>query len=276
VARFLSKEVTVDRNGDLYYRRYQQYRDTSKMRNRIQLHEKYRTYQYPWLLWVFDQLDLQPGMDILEFGCGPGALWMQNNDRMPENVSITLSDLNTGMIKSALENFSEDDRFQFLIADVQDAPLLSDQYDVVLANQLLSHVNDLRRSIHTIHRLLKPGGVLFATINGLRHMYNIYELVQQVVPSIQFDTAASERFGLHNAAQKLSPEFRHVYVTVYPDFLWVTETEPLLAYIRSLWSEAEIDQEQLKHIRDIIEHRIAVEGGIHINKSTGIVKARRV
>jgi ribosomal protein S13 len=67
-----------------------------------------------------------------------------------------------------------------------------------------------------------------------------------------------------------------VYVTVYPDFLWVTEAEPLMAYIRSLWGNSEISEEQLKHIRDIIDHRIAVEGGIHINKSTGIVKARRI
>jgi ubiquinone/menaquinone biosynthesis C-methylase UbiE len=267
--------VNVDRNADSYYQRYEQYRKTSKLRNRIQLHEKYRTYEYPWLLWVFDQLELSPGMNILEFGCGPGALWMHNNDRLPEEITCTLTDISTGMIAVANKNLPQDQRFRYLIADIQDAPFISGQFDVVIANQMLNHVPDLLRSIQTIQRVLKPRGVLYATTNGLRHMYNIYELVQQVAPGIRASTTGAERFGLHNAASKLTPAFSHVDVTVYPDFLWVTETEPLVAYIRSLWGENELSEERLAKVSDLIASRIALEGGIHINKSTGLVKARR-
>jgi ubiquinone/menaquinone biosynthesis C-methylase UbiE len=268
-------EVCVDRKADSYYLRYEQYRETSKLRNRIQLHEKYRTYQYPWLLWVFDHLELLPGMRVLEFGCGPGALWMQNCDRLPEEVTFTLSDLSTGMIETARRNFPQDGRFQYIVADIQDAPIISGQFDVVIANQMLFHVTDLQRSILTVQRVLKPGGVLYATTNGLRHMYNIYELVQQVAPGIHNFTSAAERFGLHNAARILAPAFSYTYVTVYPDFLWVTETEPLLAYIRSLWNVADLDELAMGKLAELIADRIRADGGIHINKSTGLVKARR-
>jgi ubiquinone/menaquinone biosynthesis C-methylase UbiE len=269
-------EEYVNRNADSYYSRYERYRETSKLRNRIQLHEKYRTYQYPWWLWVFDQVEIQPGMRILEFGSGPGALWMQNIERLPMEVTITLSDLSSGMLDTARQNLPQNGCFHYMIADIQDAPLITGHFDAVIANQMLLHVTDLQRSILTVQRVLKPGGVLYATTNGLRHMYNIYELVQQVAPNIRNFTTAAERFGLHNAAEKLAPAFTHTYVTVYPDFLWVTETEPLLAYIRSYWGSGELNEEQLGQVRTIIDDRIAAEGGIHINKSTGMVKARRI
>jgi SAM-dependent methyltransferase len=268
--------VNVDRKADSYYLRYEQYRETSKLRNRIQLHEKYRTYQYPWHMWIFDQLELQPGMRVLEFGCGPGTIWVQNNERLPEEITFVLSDLSTGMIQTARQNLAQDGRFQYLVADIQDAPLISEQFDAVIANQMLFHVTDLQRSILTIQRVLRPGGALYATTNGLRHMYNIYELVQQVVPGIRNFSSAAERFGLHNAAKKLAPTFTHSYVTVYPDFLWVTEPEPLLEYIRSLWGTADLDESAMGKVAELIADHIAVDGGIHINKSSGLVKARRV
>jgi 2-polyprenyl-3-methyl-5-hydroxy-6-metoxy-1,4-benzoquinol methylase len=266
----------VDQAAKPYYQRYEQHRETSKLRNRIQLHEKYRTYQYPWLLWVFDQLEMQPGLQVLEFSCGPGALWCQNIDRLPEGITCTLSDLSLPIIKIAREKLPKDGRFRFLVADIQDAPFGSQRFDVVIANQMLFHVPDLPRSILTIQRVLKPGGVLYATTNGLRHMYNIYELARQVAPGLRSHTEAAERFGLHNAARRLAPAFSHVQVTVYPDFLWVTDTEPLLEYIRSLWGPAELNAAQLEQLQVMIDSRIASEGGIHINKSTGIVKARRI
>jgi ubiquinone/menaquinone biosynthesis C-methylase UbiE len=275
VAR-LTQEMCVNRNTDSYYSHYELYRETSKDRNRIRLHEKYRTYQYPWWLWVFDQLELRPGMCILEFSSGSGAIWMHNYQRLPDKAEFTLSDPSMRMMKSAQHQLGQDGRFRYLVADIQDAPLVTGQFDVVMANHMLSHAPDLERAIHSIQRVLKPGGILFATANGLRHMYNVYELIQQVAPDMRADTGAAERFGLHNAPQKLAPAFSHTYVTVYPDFLWVTETEPLMQYIRTLPLAAQLSENQIARLTNVIAGCIAAEGGIHINKSSGLVKARRI
>ncbi|HSV86536.1 MAG TPA: class I SAM-dependent methyltransferase [Levilinea sp.] len=266
----------MHRNTDSYYLHYEQYREASKHRNRVQLHEKYRTYQYPWLLWVFDQLELQPGMRILEFSSGSGAIWMHNFKRLPDKAELILSDPSIRMMKTIQDNLRQDGRFRYLVADIQDAPLMAGQFDVVMANHMLYRVPDLERAIHSIHRVMKPGGVLFATTNGLRHMYNVFELIQQVAPSIRPDTRAAERFGLHNAPQKLAPAFSHTNVTVYPDFLWVTETEPLMQYIRSLWVAAQLSEAQMMQLAEVVASLITSEGGIHINKSSGLVKARRI
>jgi SAM-dependent methyltransferase len=227
-------------------------------------------------LWLFDQLELQPGMRVLEFGCGPGAKWMHNLDRLPDEITCILTDLSTGMVREAIQDLAHDHRFQYLVTDIQDAATISESFDAVIANHMLYHVPDFQRAVWAIHRVLKPGGVLFATTHGLRHMYDVYELAKQVAPDLRTGPNAAELFGLHNAAQKLAPAFSHVYVTVYPDFLWVTETEPLLAYIRSFWGPADLDDDRLAKLADLIENRIASEGGIHINKSSGLVKARRI
>lgn len=40
-------------------------------------------------------------MSILELGCGDGALWAQNISSLPGEVSVTLSDLSSGMLRDA-------------------------------------------------------------------------------------------------------------------------------------------------------------------------------
>ena len=68
---------------DQAYLREEQYRDDANLRARLDLHRRFSTNPQPWHRWVFDQLDLPDEADILEVGCGPGELWLQNLDRIP-------------------------------------------------------------------------------------------------------------------------------------------------------------------------------------------------
>jgi SAM-dependent methyltransferase len=55
-----------------------------------------------------------------------------------------------------------------VIADLTDAPQIpSDTYDCVICTQTLLLIYDLRAAIRTIHRILKPGGTLLATVPGI-------------------------------------------------------------------------------------------------------------
>ncbi len=83
-----------------------------------------------------------------------------------------------------------------------------------------------------------------------------------------------ERFGLKTARDVLSPTFSEVEILSYPDSLWVTEVEPLAAYVESMfsWEERRLAPEDL---RRQIEQRIRSEGGYRVNKSSGMVRAVR-
>lgn len=59
-----------------------------------------------------------------------------------------------------------------LIGDLagDDSELPSDSFDCFICTQTLTYIYDVQRAVATIHRLLKPGGVLLATVPGISPM----------------------------------------------------------------------------------------------------------
>jgi SAM-dependent methyltransferase len=51
------------------------------------------------------------------------------------------------------------------LADAQNLP--SDSYDCVICTHTLSYIYAVQRAVGTIHRILRPGGVLLATVPGI-------------------------------------------------------------------------------------------------------------
>jgi SAM-dependent methyltransferase len=58
-----------------------------------------------------------------------------------------------------------------IVADLSQADAIpSGTYDCVLCTQTLLLVYDVRGALHHLHRVLKPGGVLFVTVPGISHI----------------------------------------------------------------------------------------------------------
>jgi len=58
-----------------------------------------------------------------------------------------------------------------LMADLADAgDLPSERFDCFICTQTLTYIYDMQRAVATIHRILKPGGVLLATVPGISQM----------------------------------------------------------------------------------------------------------
>ena len=54
------------------------------------------------------------------------------------------------------------------LAEANDLP--SDTFDCFICTQTLTYIYDVKRAVATIHRILKPGGVLLATVPGITQM----------------------------------------------------------------------------------------------------------
>src|SRR5262249_47385240 len=55
-----------------------------------------------------------------------------------------------------------------IIADLRAAPQIpSDTFDCVIVTQTLQLIDELQCAIRTLHRVLKPGGILLATVPGI-------------------------------------------------------------------------------------------------------------
>ena len=83
------------------YLKDRQYKNSGNLEARINLHRRFRVNSYPWQRWVYDQMELESGMRILELGCGTAELWRRNMDRIPSDLFATLGDLSIGMVNQS-------------------------------------------------------------------------------------------------------------------------------------------------------------------------------
>ena len=260
--------------------RKNQYRDSSNLDARANLHRLYSTAEFDWHPWVFDKLALEPGMRALECGCGPGWLWRENVDRIPEGCHITLTDLSAGMVAEAEAALAESGHhFDFQEANIQSLDFEDDTFDVVVANHILYHVPDLGQGLSEVRRVLKPNGRLVAATNGNDHMKELPELVldsmdPSTVPPRLRKKGLQLPFRLENGRDLLSPLFTSIERFLYHDSLYITEVEPLLAYVFSMIGlEDGMPETAEQDLREAWNSKLAAEGAIKISKHSGIFVA---
>lgn len=259
-----------------------QYRDATNLNARGNLHARYRANPRNWFLWVFDRFDLPQQCRILELGCGPAGLWLENLERIPMGWNIVLSDLSAGMVQAAKRNLNGSEKaFEFRVFDAQSIPYPDKAFDAVVANHMLYHVPDLKRCIIEIYRVLKSNGKFYAATNGKGHHKEINDLTAQWLPKLAVvaeKKMTANRFTLENGEAKIKPPFHNIRADIYEDVLEVTQAEPLLAYILSTDSNnsSKIDPGEVDALKDHLEKELAEKGSIHITKSTGMFVASKI
>ncbi|MFO7743180.1 MAG: class I SAM-dependent methyltransferase [Anaerolineae bacterium] len=258
---------------DPRYLRTDQYKDASNLNARIEIHRRFSTNDHPWQRWVFDHLNVPERSRILDVGCGPAHLWLENKDRIPFGWTVMLGDLSSGMVRTARHNLGTNhDRFRYRVLDAHVLPFLDRSVDAVVANHMLYHVSNMERALCEIHRVLRPTGQLYATTNGLEHLRELRDLVTTYCPEAGTPNAAA-RFGLENGAAQLSGYFVGVTCVRREDALVVTEAEPLIAYAKSMIPESAWRQKR-DVIARAVREQIATSGAIHIRKDSGMFEAR--
>ena len=70
--------------------------------------------------------------------------------------------------RSEVLHVSHSNPIATLVADLSaDNDLPSDRFDCIVCTQTLQFIYDTRAAVHTLHRILKPGGILLATFPGI-------------------------------------------------------------------------------------------------------------
>ncbi len=98
------------------------------------------------------------GRSVLECGCGRG-------DDTEVLLSFPVAELHAFDLSSAVDVAAEhlgDDRLQLSQASITEIPYPDESFDVVFCHRVLQHTPDPVRSLRSICRKVKPGGVLFA------------------------------------------------------------------------------------------------------------------
>lgn len=252
-----------------------QYKDSSNLNARIQLHARFSVNKYGWTRFVFDRLaDLPPDSRILEIGCGPALLWRVNQARIPEGWDITLSDFSSGMLEDAKRGLAGSSRpFNFEVVDAQEIPFGDATFDSVIANHMLYHVPDRPKAISEINRVLKPGGRFLAATNGQNHMRELWDLGSRFGINLGFSVndPVLRAFSLENGQAQIAQSFPNVTLQRFEDALEITEVQPILDYVLSTKiARSMLDREKLAEVTKYLEQEIAAKGTFHITKDTGL------
>jgi SAM-dependent methyltransferase len=254
----------------------EQYKTPSNLTARARLHERFSTAPGSWQHWVMDHLALRPGERVLEVGGGPGWLWRENRDRLPDGVRVCFSDFSLGMVQAARAGLGAVNGIDFANIDVQALPLAGGVFDVVIANYMFHHVPNLPWAVGELRRVLGAEGRLCAATFGAGHMGELNALLHDFEPSLPApdQLAAAIRPRLENAHEWLAPAFSRIEVFWRPDSLWVTEARPLVDYAYSMSSAADgLARNRVEELEDYFRSRIQADGGISISKAGGLVLA---
>jgi len=103
---------------------------------------------------------LKPGQFVLDLGSGAGNDIFVARSVVGETGRLTGLDFSEAMTRKARTNSEKMgyDNIDFITGDIEDMPLESARFDVVLSNCVLNLVPDKRTAFAEIFRVLKPGG----------------------------------------------------------------------------------------------------------------------
>ena len=248
-----------------------QYQNATNISSRINLHSLYSQNKQGWFPWIFEQCRISPGLRILELGCGDGTLWTDNFSLLPEDISITLSDISSGMLRDARRAIgSSDTRFAFRSFDCRKIPYKDESFDLVIANHVLFYCDDIPSVLKEVRRVLAPGGRFLCSAYGKAHMQEVSQLVQDFDEQIVLSAdRLYERFGRENGQSILAPFFPKAQWLSYEDCLLVQDAEPLISYVLSCHgNQNQYILDRYKEFRAYTARKTAK--GFRITKDAGV------
>lgn len=251
-----------------------QYLNANNISARINLHALYSQNKQGWFPWIYENLHIKSGMRILELGCGNGALWTDNADKLPADIDIVLSDVSEGMLRDARRLLAEaapaTDTFSYAAFDCHNIPYDDDSFDLVIANHLLFYCDDIHKVCAEVARVLKPDGRFLCSTYGSGHMKEISKLVQDFDNRVVLSAdSLYDRFGLDNGEPVLAKHFSEITKTLYDDCLIVDKPEPLIEYILSCHgNQNQYLSDRYKDFRKFMSDK--TKKGLRISKEAGV------
>ncbi len=162
------------------------------------------------------------GRRVLEVGCGTG--WFGARVKRELDAEVVAVDQSPRMVELARAEGLEAE-----IADVQELPFRSGEFDCAAANWMLYHLADLDRGLAELARILRPAGRLVAVTNGEDHLVELWRLVGAEAARL----ARSVTFSAANGEQALRRHFTHVETRAASGTVTISDRNAIIRYLRS-------------------------------------------
>jgi ubiquinone/menaquinone biosynthesis C-methylase UbiE len=144
--------------------------------------------------------DLQPGVRVLDVGCGTGLIARRAAETVGDGGSVAAIDVSPDMIAMAASlPVADGAPIEWHQGDATALPFPDGDFDVVLCQMTLMFVEDRLTALREMHRVLAKGGrVLITTPGSIQPTFELME--QSIVDHISPDLAGFVRmvFSMHD------------------------------------------------------------------------------
>jgi ubiquinone/menaquinone biosynthesis C-methylase UbiE len=144
---------------------------------------------------IIEHLDLHPGMNALDFGCGPGRLTIPLAERVGEQGKVMAVDIQQGMLQRTQEKaqMKKLDNIRFVHGAAGDGKLGNNQFDRAVLVTVLGEIPDQATAFKELFNAIKPGGILSVTEIIFDPHFQSQNKVWQTAQSVGFQR--KEFFG---------------------------------------------------------------------------------
>lgn len=137
---------------------------------------------------IIDLLGLQPGMKVLDAGCGPGRLAIPAAKAIGTQGELTALDLQAGMLTRVQEKTRTAglSNIRLMQAGLGEGKLEKAYYDRAMLVTVLGEIPEQEAAMQEIYQALKPGGILSVTEVIFDPHFQSSKSVKQVAGKVGF------------------------------------------------------------------------------------------
>lgn len=114
--------------------------------------------------FIEQQISLQPGMRLMEIGCGEGGVMKPFIDKGLVAVGVELDEVRLVDARKWLANEMSEGKVSFVSKNIYEVDLNKDLgglFDVIILKDVIEHIYDQARFMKVMKDFLKPNGVVF-------------------------------------------------------------------------------------------------------------------
>jgi len=235
------------------------------------------------LLNIKDKKKNWKDLKILDVGCGYGD-FPQYLHEQDSSWKIWGIDISKGMIDEAKK--STDQSIKYAVADTQKLPFKDRSFDVLVAKHMVYHIDDIRKGLNEMHRVLKDDGILIITLNSLANgsranIERYLKEMEKVLNAKRIQTIT--KANMENFFQYVDKsQFKILEIRTYFNYGEIENSGLLKSYLesyRDFFSPKPTPEKWGKALFEI-DKRIAAEikkrGKIDEVRGLGIIKLQKI